>query len=84
MVSSGSSVGTPPTRVLVVDDDLEVAEVLGRYLHLEGYQVDSCSDGAAALDHALKDPPDLVILDEVANRSDGCCFTVRLPIGGTT
>ena len=64
--------------MLVVDDDLEVAEVLGRYLHREGYLVDSCADGSAALDHALTDPPDLVILDVMLPGMDGLTVCRRL------
>ncbi len=50
-------------RVLVVEDDPNVAEVVTRYLEREGYQVDAVADGAEALRRALADPPDLVVLD---------------------
>jgi DNA-binding response OmpR family regulator len=55
----------PPVaaRVLIIEDDDTVAEVVGRYLAREGYDVEIESDGAAGLDRALSDPPDIVVLD---------------------
>ena len=50
-------------RVLVVEDDPNVAEVVARYLEREGYEVESVADGAVGLERALSDPPDLVVLD---------------------
>ena len=50
-------------RVLVVEDDPNVSEVVARYLLREGYQVETASDGAVGLERALADPPDLVVLD---------------------
>jgi DNA-binding response OmpR family regulator len=54
---------TTAPRVLIVDDDANVAEVLARYLEREGYQVETVGDGAQALSRALADPPDLMVLD---------------------
>jgi DNA-binding response OmpR family regulator len=51
------------SRVLVIEDDPTVAEVVERYLAREGYLVDIVSDGAVGLRHALAEPPDLVVLD---------------------
>ncbi len=51
------------TRVLIVEDDPTVAEVVARYLLREGYQVEAVADGAVGLERALADPPDLVVLD---------------------
>jgi DNA-binding response OmpR family regulator len=51
------------TRVFVVDDDPNVADVVSRYLEKEGFEVESMADGKVALDRALADPPDLVVLD---------------------
>ncbi|WUH99480.1 response regulator transcription factor [Spirillospora sp. NBC_00431] len=52
-------------RVLVVDDDPTVAEVVARYLARDGHEVVCVADGPAALRRAraLDDPPDLVVLD---------------------
>jgi DNA-binding response OmpR family regulator len=51
------------SRILVVEDDPTVAEVVARYLIREGYVVDIESDGAKGLMRALADLPDLVVLD---------------------
>jgi DNA-binding response OmpR family regulator len=55
----------PPVtlRVLVIEDDPNVSEVVARYLAREGYQVETEADGAVGLARALDDPPDLVVLD---------------------
>jgi DNA-binding response OmpR family regulator len=50
-------------RVLVIEDDPNVAEVVARYLEREGYDVDAVADGAEGLRRALANPPDLVVLD---------------------
>jgi DNA-binding response OmpR family regulator len=54
---------TTAPRVLIVDDDANVAEVVARYLQREGYRVETVGDGALALGRALADPPDLMVLD---------------------
>jgi two-component system, OmpR family, response regulator MprA len=52
-------------RVLVVEDDGEIADVLRRSLRLEGYEVDVAADGVAALDASERFAPDAVGLDGV-------------------
>ena len=52
-----------PPRVLVVEDDEDIAQVLQRSLRLEGYEVRLAADGVVALDQAHAFAPDLVILD---------------------
>ena len=49
--------------VLVVDDDLALAEMLGIVLRNEGLDVVHCSDGASALEAFHQHRPDLVLLD---------------------
>jgi DNA-binding response OmpR family regulator len=51
------------SRVLVIEDDPTVAEVVSRYLSREGYRVDVSGDGVSGLRAALDAPPDLVVLD---------------------
>jgi DNA-binding response OmpR family regulator len=55
----------PPVtaRVLIIEDDPNVAEVVGRYLTREGYEVEIATDGADGLERALSNPPELVVLD---------------------
>jgi DNA-binding response OmpR family regulator len=58
-------------RVLVVEDDDAIAQVLQRSLRMEGYEVRIAGDGVAALDEAHGFLPDLVILDLGLPRLDG-------------
>ena len=60
-----------PPRVLVVEDDDAIAQVLQRSLRMEGYDVRVAGDGIAALDQAHAFLPDLVILDLGLPRLDG-------------
>lgn len=54
---------SPATRVLVIDDDPMLAEVVARYLAREGFEVEVRSDGREGLARALHWLPDLVVLD---------------------
>jgi DNA-binding response OmpR family regulator len=56
------------SRILVVDDDLAVRELIEITLHQAGYEVLSAADGKTAVEIAQKEKPDLVLLD------------VRLPV----
>ena len=58
-------------RVLVVDDEPMVREVLARYLELEGFAVATAEDGEAALSAFGAERPDLVLLDLMLPRIDG-------------
>jgi DNA-binding response OmpR family regulator len=58
-------------RVLVVEDDATVAEVVVRYLEREGYATETVCDGVAALATARAEPPALVILDLMLPGMDG-------------
>jgi len=60
-----------PPRVLVVEDDEGIAQVLQRSLRMEGYDVKLAGDGVAALDVAHGFLPDLVILDLGLPKLDG-------------
>ncbi|HRO58403.1 MAG TPA: response regulator [Burkholderiaceae bacterium] len=58
-------------RILVVDDDRVVREMLAEYLDSHGYQVD-CADSGAAMRAAIeREPPDLVLLDLRLPDQDG-------------
>ncbi len=58
-------------RVLVVEDDTDIADVLRRSLRNEGYEVRTSADGVEALDVAAGFVPDLVVLDLGLPRLDG-------------
>lgn len=58
-------------RVLVVDDEPIVREVVARYLARAGYEVDTAADGDAALAAFDAETPDLVLLDLMLPRRDG-------------
>ncbi|TKJ41536.1 hypothetical protein CEE37_02945 [candidate division LCP-89 bacterium B3_LCP] len=59
------------SRVLVVDDDSMVREVLLTKLERAGYSVDGAADGKAALDKLTANPPDLLVLDIKMPDMDG-------------
>jgi len=58
-------------RVLVVDDEPMVCDVLARYLIREGFDVDTAGDGEQALTAFAANPPQLVLLDLMLPRIDG-------------
>src|SRR5262249_51366932 len=53
----------PSPRVLVVDDEPEVQQLLSRALRVNGFRVETASSGAEALEKASLEPPDLILLD---------------------
>lgn len=70
------------SRVLVVDDDPTVSDVVRRYLEREGYQVTLAADGQAALASFTRHRPDLVVLDLMLPGIDGLEVCRRLRAGG--
>jgi len=70
--------GAVGERVLVVDDQPIVREVLSRYLARDGYAVDTAEDGQAALEAFEKERPDLVLLDLMLPRLDGTEVFTRI------
>jgi DNA-binding response OmpR family regulator len=58
-------------RVLVVDDEVALAAVVGSYLEREGFIVDQAHDGPAAVARARAEPPALVVLDVMLPGFDG-------------
>ncbi len=55
--------GEVAKRVLVVDDEPKIVEVVGDYLRSAGFSVTTAADGDAAVAQARARPPDLVVLD---------------------
>ena len=66
------------SRILVVDDDPEILGMIRRGLTYEGYAVDTAADGMEALQKAVDQQPDLVILDVMMPRLDGTEVARRL------
>jgi two-component system response regulator MprA len=73
---------SPKPRVLVVEDDQEIASVLLRSLRLEGYEVRATGDGVTALDESIVFEPDAVVLDLGLPRLDGVEVAKKLRSDG--
>ncbi|MEK6278624.1 MAG: response regulator transcription factor [Actinomycetota bacterium] len=69
-------------RVLIVEDDAEITDVLRRSLRNEGYEVRTAGDGVEALDASSEFVPDLVVLDLGLPRLDGVEVCRRLRADG--
>ncbi|MEV7972737.1 MtrAB system response regulator MtrA [Cellulomonas sp. NPDC089187] len=70
-------------RVLVVDDDTALAEMIGIVLRSEGFEPVFCADGDGALDAFRASAPDLVLLDLMLPGRDGTevCRLIRAESG---
>ncbi len=60
-----------PAKILLVDDDPDIIELLEYNLTKEGYDIASANDGLQALEVAKKFKPDLVLLDVMMPKMDG-------------
>jgi DNA-binding response OmpR family regulator len=69
-------------RVLVVEDDPDIGDVVRRSLRREGYDVRLAEDGGTALDEAAVFEPDAVVLDLGLPQVDGIEVSRRLRAGG--
>lgn len=69
-------------RVLVVDDDPTVVDVLTRYLALEGFDTEGVHDGEAAIESATSRLPDLVVLDLMLPKTPGLDVFRRIRLLG--
>src|ERR1700678_497056 len=68
----------PPGRIVVVDDDPSVADVVGLSLVRDGHAVECVHDGYEALRRIAEQPPDLVVLDLMLPGMDGLEVCRRL------
>lgn len=70
----------PATSILLVEDDLRLAELVSRYLESNGFRVSTATRGDEVLGKVEQDPPDLVILDLGLPGEDGftICRQLRL------
>src|SRR5215470_11348563 len=67
-----------PSRVLVVEDEPDIRELVIHHLKREGYQVSAAASGEEALRQVLSAPPDLVLLDLMMPAMDGLEVCRRL------
>jgi two-component system, OmpR family, response regulator BaeR len=74
MIASAAS-----RRILVVEDDAKIAQLLVDYLRSEAYEASAVADGQLALRQIEQSPPDLIILDLMLPGMDGVsiCRAVR-------
>ncbi len=67
------------SKILIIEDELEIAELEKDYLELSGFEVELATNGAEGLQKALNEDYDLLILDIMLPEVDGfeVCKTVR-------
>jgi DNA-binding response OmpR family regulator len=67
------------TRVLVVEDDRDIADLVARYLQKSGFEVSVLSSGARALAAIVQQPPDVIVLDLMLPEVNGTevCRAIR-------
>ncbi len=67
------------SKILIVDDDLNICELLRLYIEKEGFETIVANDGEQAVDMALKNHPDLILLDIMLPKLDGwqVCREIR-------
>jgi len=65
-------------KVLIVDDQLDLLELLQMALEQEGFKVRTASSGAAALEAVAAEKPDLILLDIILGDISGIKLTTRL------
>src|SRR6202008_5171925 len=82
MASATTTEATPEARVLVVDDEDNIVELLSVSLKFQGFEVHTATNGPAALDLARDVKPDAVILDVMMPGMDGFGVLRRLRADG--
>jgi PAS domain S-box-containing protein len=68
----------PTRRILIVDDNIDLADSLSTYLKLEGHYVETCYNGADALEAASRLNPDVIFVDIGLPEMDGYELASRL------
>ena len=69
---------TAPPQILIADDDPELRAALDRALRLDGFAVQTAEHGAQALEMAVREPPDALVLDVMMPTLDGLEVCRRL------
>ncbi len=65
-------------KILIVEDDPDICDLLKRVLEADGYEVETATDSAGALKAVAEGAPDLVLLDVVLGGEDGRDLLVKL------
>lgn len=67
------------TKILVIDDDLTICEMLKNYFEKEGYEIKAVNDGLSGIDSFKLYDPDIVLLDIMLPKKDGwqVCREIR-------
>lgn len=79
MASSGDR---PEARLVVVEDDPNILELLGASLRYAGFEVETATDGSEAMEVITRYRPDLVVLDVMLPDMDGFEVAQQLRSGG--
>ncbi len=79
---TGVTTAQPEARLLVVEDEPNIRELLATSLRFAGFEVHTAHDGATALQGAADHDPDLVVLDVMLPDMDGFTVTRRLRTSG--
>ena len=82
MTAASPTETKPEARVLVVDDEANIVELLSVSLKFQGFEVYTATNGAQALDRARDARPDAVILDVMMPGMDGFGVLRRLRADG--
>lgn len=72
------AVGSAPIRALIVEDNRDICGNIATYLEKLGYVLDFAHDGVTAMNLALANPFDVIVLDLMIPRMDGLTFCQRL------
>ncbi|MBN1384336.1 MAG: response regulator transcription factor [Elusimicrobia bacterium] len=65
-------------KILVVDDEKDIVDLISMYLEKEGYEVMGAHDGLEAFEKIIGEKPDLVVLDIMMPKLDGHSLNIKL------
>ena len=71
-------------RILVVEDEASIADVVARYLRRDGHEVETIGDGAKAMERLQETNPDLIVLDLMLPGMEGKEILRRVRAAGDT